>query len=225
MNGKEAHRIVLASVLVVGLAGSASADTAPADDESGWTLRFYAAAIDFDNSSSGRGPGGRGYDIDIGGALGINGEYRFSRHVGLDFGALAGGGVDIASRTTYLEGAVWEVHDTLSFTALTAGPDIHLTPGARVDFYICPMVALMQYGGLVIRSSGPTDVVTQVDFDEDFAVGASLGLGVPFGQRRWSFNTNLTYLDSSLDGTDERGLRLDENYDVTMFGFGFGYRF
>ena len=47
-----------------------------------------------------------------------------------------------------------------------------------------------------------------------------------FGERRsWSFNANLTYLASSLNGSDHGDLRTEEDHDLTMFGLGLGYRF
>ena len=194
-----------------------SAASALAETEPGWQIRFYAAAIDMDDGSS-----GATYGLDVGGGIGFNAEYRFTPRLGLDLGILAGAGVDIG--TTWTEYRGWTRADTVTFTPLTAGLDIHLNPDGRVDVYACPMVALIQYGGLTVRT-GPTGTRTAWDFDEDFAVGAGLGVGVPFGRDRWSFQASLTYLESSLNGNSDNGLSLDSSYDSTIFGFGFGYRF
>ena len=194
---------------------------AAADVNSGWRLRVSVASIDFDSRLASRS----GYGIDVGAAVGVNGEYRFNRRLGLDLGAFAGGGVDVAGHRSWIGWAEYNVYDTMSLTGMTAGLDVHLTPDSRVDLYVCPMVAVLQFGGLVFET-GPSRVATAVDFDEDLAVGASLGLGVPFGDRSsWSFNAHLTHLESTLNGGDRRGVRIDEDYDATMFGVGFGYRF
>lgn len=188
--------------------------------EPGWRLRVSVASMDFDSNLT-RG----GYGIDIGVAAAINGEYRFNRRLGLDLGAFGGGGVDVVSQRTWIGWSHLDVYDTMSVSGLTAGLDVHLTPNSRADLYVCPMVALMQFGGLVFDARSG-HVVTAVDFDEDFALGASLGLDVPLGERRvWSFNAYVAHLESTLNGNDRGDLRIDDDYDVNMLGLGFGYRF
>ncbi len=212
--------VALAAAATFTLTASASAET-----DTGWQIRFYAAAIDMDDGSGASGRyGGSSFDFDVGAGVGFNAEYRFTPRLGVDLGILSGAGVDIETAWVPAGNPGWVTSETLTFTPLTVGLDIHLTPDARVDFYACPLVALVQYGGLAVRS-GPTGVRTEWDFDEDFAVGASLGLGVPFSRNRWSFQTSLTYLESSVDGGSSNGLRIDGDYDSTIFGFGFGYRF
>lgn len=198
-----------------------AAPAAAAPVERGWSLRFSVASIDFDSNLASRS----GYGIDLGAAVGVNGEYRLNRRLGLDLGAFAGGGVDVAGRRSWIGWANYDVYDTMSLSGLTAGLDIHLTPDGRVDVYVCPLVAWMQYGSLVFEAA-PDRVATAVDFDGDFAVGAGLGVGVPFGaQRSWSFNAQVTHLESTLNGSDRGDLSIQEDYDATMVGLGFGYRF
>ena len=212
--------VAAAMLALVWLAATATA-TAAADVEPGWRLRFSVASMDFDSKLS----NGSGYGFDIGAAAGVNAEYRFNRRLGLDLGAFGGGGVDVAGHSSWVGWDNVTVYDTMSVSGLTAGLDVHLTPDSRVGLYFCPMVAMMQFGGLVFVA-GHGQVSTAVDFDEDLAVGASLGLGVPFGeQRNWSFNAHLTHLESTLNGNDRGGLRIEEEYDATMFGLGLGYRF
>ena len=211
----------LVAALALVVAWTALPPTAHAELEPGWRLRFAVTTIDFDSDRR----AGSGFNIDIGGGVTVNAEYRFNRRLGLDLGLLAGGGMDVIGQDATIGVVDWTVYDTMSVTGLTAGLDIHLTPESRVDLYVCPVVALMQYGALVFEA-GPGGQWTGVDFDEDLAVGAGLGLGVPFGERRsWSFNANLTYLASSLNGSDHGDLRTEEDHDLTMFGLGLGYRF
>ena len=210
------YRILAAASLAAALlALPATASEA----EPGWQIRLYAAAISMDDDASGN----RYVDLDVGAGLGFNAEYRFTPRLGIDLGILSGAAIDIETVGPW-PGTGWVSHDAVTFTPLTAGLDIHLTPDARVDLYACPMVALVHYGGLAVRN-GPGGVRTHWDFDQDLAVGATLGLGVPFAHNRWSFQSSLTYLESSLDGSSNSGLRLDRSYDSTIFGFGFGYRF
>lgn len=219
------------AVLILAAPGWADTETETATDVetetetyTGWRLRFQAASIDFDNDSGPVGQGGS-FDMDVGGGVGANAEYRFNRRLGIDLGVLAGAGVDMSVRAVHAGGATVLVHDTLVFTPWTVGLDVHLTPDSRVDLYFCPMLAWIHYGGLFAHAGSAGVVVAGIDIDDDFAPGAGLGLGVPFGsQRRWSFNANLTYLDSELSGTGSAGYRVDDDHDLTMFGLGFGYR-
>lgn len=222
---------LVVAVLLAVSASQSSAQEPPAlsdnDYESGWSLRFYAAAIDFDHSSEGLNrPGGRvGYTIDTGGGLGLNAEYRFARRFGVDLGLLAGAGVGIEASTLRSGSQNWVTYDEVSFTPLTAGVDIHLTPGRRVDVRVCPMVAWVNYGSYAVATSFGGTTFTSVEVDNDLAPGIALGLGVPFGDKDWSFQANLMYLNTDLNGTGSNGVRVDSGYDATAFGVGFGYRF
>lgn len=187
--------------------------------EPGWRLRFSVASMDFDSNLT-----SSSYGIDLGAAATVNAEYRFNHRLGLDLGVFGGGGVDVANHRSWI-GWSGDAYDMMSISGLTAGLDIHLTPDHEVDLYVCPMLAMVQFGDLVF-AAGPYHVVTAVAFDEDLAVGASLGFGVPLGERRnWSFNAHLIHLESAINGGDRGDLRIDEDYDLDMVGLGFGYRF
>lgn len=228
MQWRQCSKSYLAALATAVALAAAPALAATAADpiETGWQIRFYAAAIDMDHSSAGlTRPAGatRHYGSDTGGGLGVNGEYRFSRRLGIDLGLLSGGSVGVEAHYR-AGGTSWVSYDTLTFTPLTVGLDIHLTPGSRADVYVCPLVALIQYGKLETYA-GPNDLGTRIDFDEDIAPGLAVGLGVPFGQGRWSFQANITYLDSTLEGRATNGVRVSSGYDSTIFGAGVGYKF
>jgi hypothetical protein len=212
-------------ILAIALSGMAFGAT-DTEVDTGWQLRFHAAAIDFGHGSAGFDRRGAlaSYDLGAGAGFGINAEYRFTRRLGVDFGVLSGAGVDLEAHTSNTGGGSRATYDTVTFVPVTGGLDIHLTPDNRVDVYVCPLVALIQYGSFN-AGTGSGGAFMGIDFDEEFAVGAALGLGVPFGQRRWSFQANLTYLDSGINGTGSNGVRIDSNHDVTMLGVGLGYRF
>ena len=238
MTGKEHRRswltgLLLAAVAVLALPGlgwaDAETETEPAtatepETYAGWRLRFQAASVDISNDSGTTGQGGT-FDMDVGGGVGANAEYRFNRRLGIDLGVLAGAAVDLSVHSAQFGGATFLAHDTLAFTPWTVGLDVHLTPDSRVDLFFCPMLAWIHYGGVFVRTGPGGVAVSGIDIDDDLAPGAGLGLGVPFGsQRRWSFNANLTYLDSELSGAGSGGYRVNDDHDLTMFGLGFGYR-
>ncbi len=220
---------VWAVVAILGLALPVGALASTPDEayDAGWSLRFYLAAVDFNQTSSEPGApgGGDSWDINYGGGVGFNAEYRFSRHLGIDLGVLAGAGVDIAARTVEVGQTTSVVYDTVSFTPVTTGLDIHLTPEARVDVYLCPTLAWVRYGGMTVTADSAVGTTTEVDFDDDLAAALALGLGVPFGNEHWSLQANVTYMDGSMSGSARNGTRLDRDYDMTLFKVGFGYRF
>jgi len=233
MTEQRRHATLLAGLLLMFAvamgAGSAKADT---ETDPGWQLRGSFAGINFNRPDGGGGHlcsggylcGGYRTSIDVGGGVGVNGEYRFTRRLGLDLGMIVGGGVDIQQSLVYFPGGYTWVHDTLTFTALTAGMDIHLTPARRADLYVAPLVALVQYGGLEMYAA-LGHVVTRLDVDDDWAWGVTIGLGVPFGtERRWSFQAGFTYFDTAIEGSNQVG-RIESGYDVTIYAVGFGYRF
>jgi hypothetical protein len=200
-------------------------DSAASDRDAGWRLRVYAASIDF-NSANGYGRGSRpDYDLDLGFGFGLNAEYRFSRRLGVDLGILGGAAIDVAWNSVGPGEWVWAGYDTLTITPLTVGLDIHLSPDKNVDLYVCPMVAWIHYGGLVVHS-GTDWTSTTVKFDEDIGLGLALGLAVPIGQReKWSFAANLAFLESGLESDAWNDGRMTGDYDATILGLGFGYRF
>ena len=203
----------------------AFAPRAVAQTEEGWRIRFYAAAIDMESDSASRPASEFGFDMEAGAGLGVHAEYRFSRRLGLDLGVLGGAAVNVASADSWPGVRHWgATQEALTITPLSAGVDIHLMPESRLDLYVCPMVALVRYGGFAPRSSG-TGTWADWRLDEDLALGAALGLGVPFGRQKWSFEANLAYLDSSLEGSSADRGRFSANYDSTILGLGFGYRF
>jgi hypothetical protein len=197
--------------------------TAPGRD--GWTIRFYVSSIDFDATNGHRGHPYYNQDLDVGFGLGLNAEYRFSRRFGIDLGILGGAAVDVAWNTGDGGNWSWTARDTLTFTPLTAGIDIHLIPDNSVDLAVCPMLTWTHYGGIIVYAE-PNWTSTEIHFQEDLGLAVALRLAVPLGERtHWSFTADLTYFESDLDSDIWLGDRLAHDYDVTVFGLGFGYRF
>ena len=228
MKTNDDPRLVFGSVLLSTAllipAGLYAESTLP-DGHAGWSLRVYAASIDFDGSDRYNQGTQPDYDLDIGFGFGLSAEYRLSRRIGVDVGILGGAAVDVVLKETGPGEWIWTEYKTLTFTPLSAGLNIHLTPDKDVDVFVRPMLAWIHYGGLTLYSSSDWTAST-VEFREDLGVGLALGLGVPFGQRdRWSFAASLAYLESDLESKGWDGHHMTSDYDATILGLGFGYRF
>lgn len=216
---------VAALVALVLVSPVSGAQLAADQVEPGWRMRFYAASIDFDSMGGRHGGTRPDHDLDIGFGFGLGGEYRISSRLGIDVGVLGAAAVDIAFTEVGPGEWVWTEYETLTFTPITAGLDIHLTPNKDVDLYVCPMLAWIHYGGLEVHTHDGWSR-TRVEFDEDLGVGLSLGMDVPFGDRdRWSFSATLSHLESELAGRDRNSGYRFGDYDATILGLGFGYRF
>jgi len=159
-------------------------------------------------------------------------EYRWSELLGLDFTLLtATSDVDGRLRGTFwindsntgeliATGPLDETEEIgeVDFTPLMAGVNFHLTPKAKVDFYVAPVLAYVFYGDLDLLGQ-------RVSLDDDFAYGAAMGVDVPAGNGRWFFSGALRYLSSEAQ-PDEPGFA-GESLDVSPFliQVAAGYRF
>jgi len=201
----------------------AAADARAGDDD-GWRLRVDFGFFD---------PGGNGItidtgtttvrsDLDGGGGAGVRGEYQLSRRLGVEIGFFSGASVDIDVGVS--GGTSSTVVEVSSYTFLAPGLDVHLTPDAKVDLYIGPQLAWVNYSDVEVGVL-PGSVGTGVSVDTDLGFGGILGLDVPVGERkRWTFQMNLRYLDTKMEG-DATTPRLEADFDLTIFSLGFGYRF
>lgn len=225
MKRNRQHGARVMGALLLASAVAAPAASEEAAFEPGWQLRVYAASVDF-SGGEGYGPNSRpDYDLDVGFGFGIGAEYRFSRRLGVDIGILGAAAIDVTWSTVGPGEWVWSGYDTLTFSPLSAGLDIHLIPDNDVDLYLSPQLAWIHYGGLVVRSGSGWSSAT-IDFDEDLGLGLALGLAAPLGRReRWAFVANLTFLESSLETDSWSGARVASDYSATILGLGFGYRF
>lgn len=215
-----AHSVPFSTIVLFAILGLTPPATGQTGMQSGWRLSFQAAGLDLDTSIS----ESRANEVDFGGGVGVNAEYRFSRRLGLDLGVFAGGGMDIVIGAVGSGRTPWYSQESFAFTPVTFGLDVHLPTGRNVDVYVGPLVAVVHYGSLSVRV-GNTGVSTRVSVDTDVAAGATLGLGVTFAHQRWSFESRLTYLDSRLRGEAPPDIRIDTDCDAVLFGIGFGYRF
>jgi len=158
-------------------------------------------------------------------------ERRFTDRIGLDVALLATGHdvdgtlrgtlrlIDNATNDILEETPVAETEKVadIDFTPLFVGANFHLTPGRSFDVYLGPFVAWVTYGDLELGDES-------ISIDDDFGLGAVVGIDLPVGRGRWNFSGALRYLQTEADpgsGPDDRPL--DVNPWIVQAGV--GYRF
>ncbi len=194
-----------------------------AGDEPVWKLRVDLSWVDpsgdFVTTNVGGGTIGTSFDTGFGG--GLRGEYQFSRRLGVDLGVLSAGSVDITSGIS--AGTFASGLEVSSFTPLTVGLNVHLTPDRPLDFYVGPLMALVSYSDVEIRTTIGT-AGTSESVDNDVGWGAIAGLDVPLGERGWLIQANLRFIQT--DMKDSGGMiSINNQFDPVIVSVGFGYRF
>lgn len=167
--------------------------------------------------------------------VGVALEYLFNKRIGIE-GALLIGDVDGNFDEDRLDfdpatgglRMIWVGDDDdVSFTAFTIGVNFHLTPDHRADVYIGPLLGFTQYDdGQFSLDRG----LVRVDFDDDSALGAQVGVDVPFRRDgRWGFNSALRYLPSSTEVTNFGAVvgsdDIEIDVDPLLFSAGISIRF
>ncbi len=217
MESKTMRWTLLGALLVVVSAASA---TAAESDDGRWRLRVGLVAMDSPSTSVDvGGPGAHvSVDTEVGGGLGVDLEYRVSDRLGIDVGVLSaapsiGAHIDIGHGRVRLASGV-------TVTPITAGLNVHLTPGSRADVYVGPLLAYITYSGAEI-TIGP-GVEQSVGGSHDAGIGANLGVDVGLGNGRWSLGGSLRYIQTADTAPGEHG---SLGFDPVILSVGFGYRF
>lgn len=188
---------------------TAECDNAPVVDvtsSGAWIARFFGGPITTDGemvTTSTFRPNGvnerSAISAEDGTLFGASLERLFTDRVGLEF-ALMTGSFD-ASLKYDLDGD-WEMGDeNFDILAFTVGPNFHLTPDSRVDFYVGPFLGYADLDGATFNLLGDS---IRRDVDGDFLFGAQAGLDIPFGDSAWGLNFAARYmkLDADLSGTN-----------------------
>jgi outer membrane protein W len=230
---KTSNRVTILGVVatMVVLLGVASPATAAGQ----WHLRGFGAWVDPDvdfrqveGSQTIRATGDGAF------GLGLGLEYQLSPRWGFEVGALRASPDVIITLDETDPDITVETSDNPSFTPLTAGVNVHLTPNAKVDFYIGAFVAYVLYDNLDfrLRAEVPVDDTVMVledsvriEVDNDFGWGALIGLDVPLGEGNWGLTGTLEYLATDMDAKDEEGDRTTIGYDPFIVTFGLVYSF
>lgn len=190
-----------------------------------WTVRPYVARIDPDDDVFETGfttPDGvreaERFGTEPGPGVGVLAERHFNERVGLLFGLLWG---QLDSSYLLDLGEDWERDtDDLGILSLDLGLAFHLTPESRVDLFLGPLVSYVQFDDGNYTALGRS---FGTDFDSDLALGAILGMDVPFKpDGPWGLFAGVRYLDlSAEDGQSDFELGLDP----LIFSLGLAYDF
>lgn len=193
-------------------------------DDSRWTARFFGLRLDPDDGSISEslirpdGVSERSHlnlDGGVGGGAGL--EYHFNPRIGLEGSLLY---VPLESELFFDLDDEWEsAEDDVEMLAFLIGPNFHLTPDKKVDFYIGLFVGAVDLGSTSYRVLGETQ---NRSFDADTVFGAQLGLDIPFGKGDWAVHLGVRYMDMTVE-TREEGPELAA--DPLGFEVGFAYSF
>lgn len=193
---------------------------APVEDERRWTLRpFFAYVNPSDDIKQSRvRPNGVSEQSTLsfggGAGAGISAEYHFTDRLGLEVAAII---AELDSRFMFDLDEAWETDtDDISFTALTIGPNFHLTNNSeKVDLYVGPFVGFVDLGNSSYQTLGES---VRRSFDDDFVVGVQVGADIPIVKSSpWKLHTGLRYIDFTAD-EDRTGD--DADIDPLIFTIG-----
>ena len=188
-----------------------------------WRLQADIAFVDpsGDSVAVETGIGGVNVDFDPQVGAGLRGEYQFTGLLGIEAGVMGASGINVSVGDT--GGTAGVATKVSSFSPLTIGLNFHFAKDSPVDLYAGPFFAIVSYGDVEVEA-GTSGVGTRVSVDRDFTWGGVAGVGIPFGKSKWSFQSNVRYIDTSLEGADESDPFKSEFHPV-IFSIGIGYRF
>jgi len=152
--------------------------------------------------------------------VGLEGEYRFNRRLGLEL-AIHQSRPDIVVGAEIGDDFV-SLRDSITYRPLTVGLDVHLTPYRRADFTLTPLFGYAFFSDLDFETSREG---FRFSSDNDLVWGGAAAVDVGLGNGSWTLSFALRYLDSTLDVTDGEGAvtSLDPSPWTTTLGV--GYRF
>ena len=189
-----------------------------------WTARFFGLRLDPDEGpfreSLIRPDGVRESShlhLDGGVGVGAGLEYHFNPRIGLEGSLLY---VPLETELFFDLDDEWESgEDDMDLLAFLIGPNFHLTPDKKVDFYVGLFVGAVDLGSTSYRLLGETQ---NRSFDADTVFGAQLGLDIPFGSAGWAVHLGARYMDMTVE-TAEEGPEVAA--DPLSFEVGFAYSF
>jgi len=166
-----------------------------------WTLRGFGLNLGTTDDEVFRSSANEhsGLTLGSGEGLGLSLEHHFTDRIGLE-AALLWADLD-ALLIADLPDA-WEHDDgSADFTAITLGPNFHLTPGKRVDFYIGPFVGWASLDDPTFNIFGET---RRSKFGDDFVFGGQVGLDVGLGGGDWGLHFGVRYIDLTTGDGDDK---------------------
>ena len=153
--------------------------------------------------------------------VGIEGEYRINRGLGIELGMLYGQ-PEVRVHVDFADGRRAILADGMKFRLITAGPVFHITPERRVDLTLTPLVGYAFFTNLRFEFQGES---AALDVESDFIKGARLAANIPLGESRWALSFAARYLDAAVEGTDPNGERFTFDLDPIILNAGIAIRF
>ena len=187
--------------------------------DSRWTVRGFPLRMDVDDDRFDTDDGVERSSLTTSGGYGVgfNVEYRPNDRFGLEAGLLYS---EIDSMLTFDSPTEWLMdHDSSSLLVLTFGPNFHLTPGKRADFYVGPFVGFASVGNPSYDLGGTVGTVSG-NFDDEFVFGGQLGLDLALGDSSWALHFGALYLNL---GVGDQGVDLDLNPLIGTIGLAYNF--
>ena len=201
-------------------------------EESGWSLRFNGTWTAPEQTNVDDSDPAVRFETTTGETfgLGLGLEYRFSKRVGLEFGAQVGYDASMRYKLSDPEGKVFgdplDAHPggDMRFVIYDAALNIYVAAG-QVEVYVGPVIGYITYDDVDVRL-GSFLVPATVLNDSGGAVGGVLGLDIPFSNSHWFLTSSVRYLVASYDSrlsveTSTRSI----DFDPFIARLGLGYRF
>lgn len=193
--------------------------------EGDWILRVFGAVVDTDEDfrSASTLPNGSSLrdhlQVERGQGFGFGIERKFTPRLGLELSAIF---ADVDANFMRDIDTLWEmVSENPEFVPITLGLNLHLTPDRKVDFYLGPLIGVIQSNDEDFRVFGET-VSGQID--DEFTFGAQIGLDVP-ATSKFAFTAGLRWLDASFELGDEEADEIELSLDPLVLMVGFAYHF
>ncbi len=203
---------------------TATAGPAEVDVRGRWIARFFGIRLDPDDGSIDQSrirPDGLSersvLKLASGVGAGAGLEYLFNERVGLEGSVIY---VPLGSDFFFDIGVDWAADDDdVDMLAFLIGPNFHLTPDKKADFYIGPFVGIADLSSASYQVLGETQ---NRSLDADTVFGVQLGLDIPFGDGGWAVHLGARYFDMTVE-TDEEGPEIAA--DPLGVEVGFSYSF
>ncbi len=213
-----AHSLVACVALAI-----ASGSAAEESFEPTWQLKADFAVVEpsGDAVAVGVSPASVDVDFDTMVGAGLRLEYRFTKALAVELGALgsSGFGVSVGDASRPL-GVASRID---GFAPFTLGLNYHSNTGSHVDLYAGAFVAAIRYGDVTIETT-PGRVLTDESANTDFGWGATAGIELPIGAGGWSLQANLRYIRTRIKLDPDEDVA-ESDFDPLILSIGIGYRF
>lgn len=230
----------LAAAATAGLVGlllfspAAAAQGASGAEKGSWTVRGFGAWLETDDFTFQSGPAIDplppvidffSFSLGDGSGAGLALEYRATRRLGVEALAIRAdieGELRIVVSNPPIPEQV--VRQDVETDLYGLGVNFHLTPGRRIDLYVGPLVAYLQYDDFNASFDlGGFTGTFQARFSDDTAYGATLGADIPLGSSgRWAVSGAVRQLWYDSDEGDEDSTEIE--LDPLVATAGVAYR-